>query len=291
MNTWFRDFRRRYLPRKIKWFAVDLLSIGRRLQSRDRVLPNFLIIGAQKSGTTYLMSALNQSPCVVAPALKEIHYFDVNYRKGARWYRALFPSQQEMAASQVQTGARAITGEASPFYMYYPHTAERAQALNPEFRIIAVLRDPTDRAISHYYHSRAWGYETLPIADAFAAEESRLAPEKARVLKDPHYNSRSLSVFSYVDRGHYINQLKQWEQYFGKDRMLILDSRELFENPQHTLERVCQFLEIPAFRYSGGASKNITSGKAGISPDLCAEIDRQFERSNEELYAYTGIRF
>jgi hypothetical protein len=291
MSRWFRDLRRRYFPRKLKWLAVDLYSLARRMQARDRVLPNFLIIGAQKSGTTYLMSALCQSPCILPPALKEVHYFDTNFRKGERWYRGLLPSRREMSVSEASTGVPAITGEASPFYMYYPHAAARAHALSPELKIIAVLRDPTDRAISHYYHSRAWGFETLPIEEAFAAEADRLAPEKERTLRDPDYASKALGTWSYLDRGHYVRQLKTWERLFGRDNMLILDSRRLFAEPQATLAQTCRFLDVPEFDYQGGASKNITSGKAGISQELRQQIERQFQASNDELAAYAGIRF
>lgn len=291
MKAWFRDIRRRYLPRRLKWLVVDLLSRSRRLRAKDRVLPDFLIIGAQKSGTTYLMSALSQSPNVVPPALKELHYFDINFRKGEGWYRGLLPSRREMSASEASSAFPAITGEASPYYMYYPHAASRAHALAPGLKIIAVLRDPTDRAISHYYHSRAWGFETLPIAEAIAAEADRLAPEKERVMREPAYLSRALGAFSYVDRGHYVRQLKTWEKLFGRENLLILDSRRLFAEPRDTLAEVCRFLGIPVFDYSGGASKNMTSGKSGISPELRAEIDRQFAASNDELAEYAGIRF
>jgi len=286
-----RDFRRRYLPRKLKWLAVDLLSLSRRVKASDRVLPDFLIIGAQKSGTTFLMSALSQSPCILPPALKEVHYFDTNFRKGERWYRGLLPSRREMSDSETSTGVPAVTGEASPFYMYYPHAATRAHALAPDLKIIAVLRDPTDRAISHYYHSRAWGFETLPIEDAFAAEADRLAPEKEKVLRNPDFVSKPLGDHSYLDRGHYVKQLKVWEQLFGRDNMLVLDSRQLFADPQTTLAQTCHFLGVPEFDYRGGARKNITSGKAGISPALREKIDRHFETSNDELAEYAGIRF
>jgi len=291
MTGRLRDLRRRYLPRRLKWLMVDAISLARRMRSRDRVLPDFLIIGAQKSGTTFLMSALAQSPCVVPPALKEVHYFDANYRKGERWYRGLLPTRREMASVETATGSRGVTGEASPFYMYYPHAAVRAQALMPSLKIIAVLRDPTARAISHYYHSRAWGYETLPIEAAFAAEAERLAPEKERTLNDPDYASRALGNWSYLDRGHYVRQLRPWEHLFGRDNMLILDSRQLFSDPQATLARTCRFLGVPEFDYRGGASQNTTSGKGNISPELREKIDRQFQASNDELADYAGIRF
>jgi hypothetical protein len=291
MKKLFRDLRRRYLPRKLKWSIIDLLSIFRRIKTTDRVLPDFLIIGAQKSGTTFLFSALLKSDHMLGPFLKEAHYFDTNYRKGETWYRSLFPSRKDLQARQKPDGSKRITGEASPFYLYYPYAAERAYTLSSNLKIIAVLRDPAERAISHYYHSRAWGYESLPIDEAFAAEESRLAPDKERMAKDPEYIGRSFSNHSYVDRGHYARQLKNWEKHFSREQMLILDSRKLFGDTQETLDNVCAFLEIPSFEYAGGASRNTTSGKADANDALRQKIRSEFKAGNDELFEYTGIRF
>lgn len=270
---------------------VDAASWLRVMRCAERVVPDFLIIGAQKSGTTFLMSALEQSRNFLMPALKEIHYFDINFRKSELWYRGLLPRQVDMSGRARELGSRTITGEASPYYMYYPHAAGRAHSIVPNAKIIAILRDPVERAISHYYHSKAWGFETLSIDEAFDAEESRLAPEKQRVASDPNYTSRTMGNFSYVDRGHYVGQLKNWEQYFTRNRMLILDSRSLFTAPQATLQDVCRFLEIPNFEYVGGANRNVTSGKVEVSDEFRQGLRNRFKDSNDELFEYTGIRF
>lgn len=291
MKIRFRDLRRRYLPRKLKWHIVDLLSLVRHIKTMDRTLPDFLIIGAQKSGTTFLFSALLNSEHVLSPALKEVQYFSVNYAKGENWYRSLFPGRKEILELEKQNGTGVRTGEASPFYLYYPYAAERAHALLPNLKIIAVLRDPVDRAISHYYHSKAWGFESLPIDEAFAAEASRLAPDKERMGRDAEYIGQSFSNHSYVDRGHYARQLKVWEKYFSREQMLILDSRKLFGDTQETLNTVCEFLAIPSFEYAGGASRNTTSGKEEASDALRQRILSGLQASMDELYEYTGIRF
>lgn len=291
MRQSYRNFRRRYLPRKLKWKILDGYSLWRRIRSRDRANPDFVIVGAQKSGTTFLQSALSQSENVLPSAIKEVHYFDVNYSKGDDWYRSFFPSRREMDARHEQLGSKVITGEASPFYMYYPYAAARAHAFSPELRIIAVLRDPLERAISHYYHSKAWGFEPLPIEEAFAAEEARLVPERQRITADPNYLGRSFSNHSYVDRGHYARQLKEWEKYFPREQMLILDSRALFSDTQTVINRACEFLNIPAFIYEGGGSKNTTSGKKNVSQELRDQLAAKFAASNDELFDYTGIRF
>ena len=291
MRQGYINFRRRLLPRKLKWRILDIFSFWRRIKNRDRAKPDFLIVGAQKSGTTFLLSALSESDNLLPSALKEIHYFDINYKKGEDWYCSFFPSRNAMIARQKKVSAKVITGEASPFYMYYPYAAKRAHTFSPGLKIIAVLRDPVERAISHYYHSKAWGFESLSIDEAFAAEESRLARDKERMLNDREYLGLSFGNHSYVDRGHYARQLKQWEKYFSREQMLILDSRALFKDTQKVLNEVCAFLDIPSFAHADGASKNITSGKEDVNDALRDKLSAQFVTSNDELFEYTGIRF
>ncbi len=196
-----------------------------------------------------------------------------------------------MIARRKRVGSRVITGEATPFYLYYPYAAKRAYEFSPDIKVITVLRDPVERAISHHYHSRTWGVEDLSIEAAFAAEQSRLVAEKARVARDPSYPATNLGNYSYVDRGYYVRQLRVWDRYFPRDRMLILDRGNLFDDTQSILDEVCGFLGIPAFAYCGGANKNITSSKAEVDDALREKIRQQFEAGNEELCDYAGIRF
>src|SRR5690349_6371993 len=115
-------------------------------------LPDFLIIGAQKAGSTSLASYLAAHPCVVPPRWNEAHFFDLNYERGVDWYRSLFPVGVRARLNSRLRGRRHLTGDSTPHYIVHPRMPARARDLLPAARIIILLRDPVDRAHSHYHH-------------------------------------------------------------------------------------------------------------------------------------------
>ena len=174
------------------------LAIWRRWRAaRRRVLPSFLILGTQKGGTTSLYRWLGQHPQVVEASRKEVHYFDINYSKGESWYRSHFPRPRDLGDGQ-------ITGEGSPYYMCHPHAPARIARLLPNAPLIVLLRNPVERAISHYFHSQRNGREPLPIEQAMAQEEPRIEAEFARMRADGRYISRAHRWHSYKARGRYV---------------------------------------------------------------------------------------
>lgn len=137
-------------------------------------LPDFLIIGAQRCGTISFYRLLCQHPLVEGAARKEVHYFDLHFQKGEEWYRSFFPEAEREDR---------VTGESSPYYIFHPLSAERAARLVPGARLIVLLRNPVDRAYSHYQHGLRRGYETLPTFEqALEAEPGRLAGEREKIL-------------------------------------------------------------------------------------------------------------
>ena len=203
------------------------LSLWRRWrESRQRAAPSFLIIGTQKGGTTSLYRWLGQHPQVVEASRKEVHYFDINFSRGERWYRSHFPLLRGLADGQV-------TGEGSPYYMCHPHAPARIASLLPDVRLIVLLRNPVERAISHYFHSHRNGREPLEIQQAMDQEESRLDREWARMQADGAYNSRAHRWYSYKARGRYLEQLQAVQTWFSPEQLLILRSEDLFEKPQY----------------------------------------------------------
>ncbi len=121
---------------------TDFSWIYRRLTSGSRRLPDFIILGAQRAGTSSLYYYLSQHPQILPAVRKELHFFDDHYRRGLGWYRSQFPTR----------GARGtITGEATPYYLSHPHAPARIQRLLPQARLIVLLRNPVERAISHYF--------------------------------------------------------------------------------------------------------------------------------------------
>lgn len=214
------------------------LGLWRRWRaSRQRVLPAFLIIGTQKGGTTSLYRWLGQHPQVVEATRKEVHYFDINYSKGERWYRGHFPHAAELEARQ-------ITGEGSPYYMCHPHAPARIARLLPNVRLIALLRDPVERAISHYFHSQRNGREPLPIEAAMEQEDARINGEYARMQEDGRYISRAHRWYSYKARGRYVEQLRLALQVFPAEQLLIVRSEDLFQQPQRIFDAACAHIGI-----------------------------------------------
>jgi|SRR5690242_3518862 len=123
------------------------------------ILPHFLIIGAQRCGTTSLFEYLARHPDVAPPSAKELHFFDSEYHKGDAWYRERFPS--------LRNGF--ITGEATPYYIFHPHTPTRVRDWNSKVKLIVLLRNPVDRAYSHYHHEVRLGTESLDFETALVA--------------------------------------------------------------------------------------------------------------------------
>ena len=104
----------------------------------ERRLPDFLIIGAQKCGTSSMFAYLNQHPQMKLPDVKEIHFFDLNYSNGLDWYTSHFPP--------ASLSHRMVTGEASPYYLFHPHVPERVRLHCPDVKLVVMLRNPVDRA-------------------------------------------------------------------------------------------------------------------------------------------------
>lgn len=268
---------------KLKSFRVR--TVGK-LTARYRTLPDFIIIGAQKAGTTSLYRYLEQHPQVFGSSKKEVHYFDHFYSNGELWYRSHFP----LAASIRKNGG--VTGEASPFYLFHPKCAQRIHERLPAVKLIAVLRNPIDRAISHYFMQVRKGHEKLRIGEAMHQEERRLAQELERLEVEPHHSSFSLGHYSYKSRGMYVDQLARYSALFPRDQLLVLKAEDLFTDTGASLREVYGFLGIdheylPKYlhpRNVGGYDKNVPT-------DVYEYLREFFQPYNERLYAYLGRRF
>lgn len=242
--------------------------------------PNFIIIGAQKCGTTSLYQYLIQHPQIVPARQKEVHFFDLNFAKGVDWYRQQFQPVSEGL----------ITGEASPYYMFHPLVAQRIYELFPQVKLIALLRNPVERAISHYYHEVRLGFEKLGLQDAIAQESARLKGEAAKMLADANYYSYNHQHYTYLSRGIYVEQLKHWMQFFPKEQFLVLPSEELYNQPNIVLNQVLEFLQLPSFQLTQYEKYN-----SGEYPEVNQEIRQQlqtyFQPYNQELAELLGVKF
>jgi hypothetical protein len=219
---------------------------------RRHPLPAFLIIGAQKGGTTSLASYLAAHPEVVSPAYKEVHYFDLNYGKGSEWYRSHFPIGGRRRLKSFVKGQRLRAIDATPYYLLHPQVASRVARAIPSARIVLLLRDPVSRAYSHYHHEVRLGTEKLSFADALDAEPARTSGEVERMATEPLYEGFNYQHFTYLRRGIYSEQLRCWLRYFRSEQFLVLSSEQFFENPAVGYRKALKFLgltewELPAY--------------------------------------------
>ena len=275
-------------PDWLKTLARNTVWAYRRATSRSRALPDFLIIGAQKAGTSSLYSYLGQHPQLIPSHVKEVHYFDGglnpnidNFEKGEAWYRANFPFRNQMSA-----GTKSF--EASPLYIFNPLAPKRIFDLVPEVKLILMLRNPTERAISQYFHEKRWGNESLPIEEALRQEENRLAP----VIDSNDYKNHAFIHHSYKSRGLYKQQIERFLNHFPLEQLLILGSEEFFAQPDSSLKRVFEFVGVdPGFQVNDLVPRNVAKNKGNVSSDVYEQLDDYFLPHNQALYELIGKNY
>lgn len=181
-------------------------------------LPNFAVIGAMRSGSTSLYKYLQAHPDIFMPR-KEIHFFDVKWERGVSWYRSRFAGHAGQPA----------VGEATPTYLADPVALDRMAQVIPDARLVAVLRNPVDRAYSHYWMEHARQRDTRSF-------ETAVTDELARRFD----GARS----DYLDRGRYARQLEQVCERFPRDHVLVVLLDDLRDRPVETYADVCRFLAV-----------------------------------------------
>jgi Sulfotransferase domain len=256
--------------------------------SELRMEPDFLIVGGQRCGTTSLFRYLAAHPAVVPPLFqKGIHFFDLRYGRGLRWYRGQFPVRSIADRRVAPEAPRAVTGEASPYYVFHPLAAERISRDLPAVKLIVLLRDPVDRAYSAHKQESARGFETEPFERALDLEESRLAGEVERMQTDPAYVSFDHQHHAYLARGRYAEQLERLFDLFGRERVLVLESADLSATPEPVWERVLTFLELPHFSPPAFERHN-AQPSAPLSEPLRERLETYFAPFDEQLAALLG---
>lgn len=259
----------RVLPRNLVW-AYGAVT------SSVRPLPDALIIGAQKAGTTALYAYLRWHPQVLGPSWKEVNYFDRHYRRGERWYRGHFPN--ELRLRRVRDP---IVAEASTGYIFHPLGAQRVASLIPQARLIALVRDPADRAYSHYQHEVALGRERLSFEEAIEREEERMEGELERMLADPDYISYAWWNYTYLARGRYAEQLERWFEVFPREQLLVVPMDDLRTAPRETYARVLDHI---------GARPHELDQYPSIFSREYSDMSAQTRRRLSECYAEPNRR-
>ncbi len=228
-----------------KSYARNSMQLYRVMTNSIRLMPDFMIIGGQRCGTTSLYNYLIEHPGIVSASTKEIHFFDYNFAKGLGWYRAQFPSFLHKYYVEHVRKHDFLTGEATVNYLFHPLAPKRISEIMPREKLIVLLRNPIDRAHSQHWLESKWGHETLSFEEAIKCEEERLVGEREKMQENENYHSYNHRHFSYLARGVYVDQLQDWMNYYPREQFLILKSEDFYSDPAAVLQQTLKFLGIP----------------------------------------------
>lgn len=266
-------------------------KLSRMLRSASapfRLSPDFMIIGAQRCGTTSLYRYLCQHPSIISAVKKEVHFFDLDFNKGENWYRSHFPLRLYKSYLQKVNPQVCLTGEATPIYLLHPLAPYRVSELLPNTKFIVLLRNPVDRAYSHYWLQVRRGGENLPFEQAIQEEPKRLRGQRERIILQNSENCGSnFWHYSYLARGIYIDQLETWHRIFPKEQFLILKSEDFYANSTDTLNQCFKFLGLSSRDQSHNTIHQ--HGKyPAMNPEIKARLNDYFRPYNERLYEFLG---
>lgn len=277
-------------PPAVKRTGRRLSRTWGRLSARARLQPSFLIVGAQRCGTTSLFRALAAHPAVVPPLFhKGVHYFDVNYQRGSAWYQGHFPVRALARRRTATAGCEPVTGESSPFYMHHPLAPARIAGELPQVKLIVLLRDPVERAWSAHKHESARGFEDQPFERALELEDTRLAGEAERMAADPCYQSHAYRHQGYLARGRYAEQLRELYRHVDSEHVLVLDSDAFFADGRSEYARALEFLGLPAWTPDSFEQHNARPS-APMSESTHDRLRAYFDPHDEELTQLLGSK-
>lgn len=273
-KRWAKQRIRRY--QQLRW---------RVLSGPVRSLPDFIIIGAQRCGTTSLYHYLTEHPHIVPAVRKEVHFFDNYFEEGIIWYRAHFPSLLYKWYVKRLYQYDILTGEASPYYIIHPWAPWRISKILPHVKLIVLLRNPVDRAYSHYQHTIRLKKQTLSFEEAITRESEILAGEREQMLQNEQYYSSKYRIFSYLSRGIYVKYLKVWYRFFPSEQILILRSEDFYASPATSLKKVFTFLNLPDRELQEYKPYNHIT-----YPEMASKTRKQlieyFQPYNQQLYGF-----
>ena len=252
-----------------------------------RVLPDFIIIGVGRGGTTSLYHYLGDHPCMVKSAYDELGFFDTNYDLGTYWYRSLFPTifTKNKIVSKLQ---HFMTYDATPSYIRHPWIAKRILQSLSGVKLITILRNPVDKTYSHYHMGVRDENEKRTFEEAIDFDLKFIEQNKD-LPKDQTYFEKVVEK-SYIARGFYAEQLQNWFNSFSKEQILIISTEELATNPDKTLSTIFRFLGLPDHKIKDLTKRN-EAKYPPMNPETREILSNYFKPYNEKLYSLIGKDF
>ena len=253
---------------------------------RTGVLPDFIVVGSQKCGTTSVYHYLKNSPAFHFPP-KEIGFFTHQINDDIFWFRGQFPSVVKKWQSRFILKKNFIAGDVDPAYILDPHALQRISDIIPKAKIILLMRNPVDRAYSHYHHCVRDGVENLSFEDALKAEPERISDQWEKMLSGEKYDGVQIYRYSYLATGTYVDQVKDLLSLFDRNRILFLEAENFFRNPNAGIQTILNFLNLPKWELARPGVHN--QGKyQDMDIRLREKLIDHFRPFNQRLYDLVG---
>ncbi len=272
------------LYRILRYTIINRHIFG--ITSGLRVLPDFIVIGVGRSGTTSLFNYLEQHPSIVRSSYDEIGFFDDNFHLGISWYRSMFPTIFTKFFVKLQT-KHFMTYEVTPWYVRRPWTARRIKNLLPNVKLIVVLRNPVDRTYSHYHmakrNNEKRDFETVIDEDITNISQWDKKPKDDSYFLNEVQNSK-------LARGFYYEQLKQWFEIFPKKQILIIPSEKLSVQTIDTVQEVFGFLNLPKYEIKNTKKVNVAKYEK-MDQKTRERLVEFFRPHNKRLYDLLNSEF
>jgi tetratricopeptide (TPR) repeat protein len=253
---------------------TGILPVPQNWNLKPVKVPNFIIIGSQRCGTTSLYTYLSKHPQILTPIKKEMDFFSWHFDRGIDWYLAHFPPMPQ--------GEQFVTGEASPSYFDCREAPERLYRLFPEAKLIVLLRNPVDRAISQFYRLTGLNWEARSLDRVISDEIERLSQNPEYIIGEEPGN--------YLARGRYIEFIKNWRAFFPPEQLLILKSEDFYADAATTVKKVLEFLDLPEYQLSDYQNANPGSYQR-VNESVRDRLSDYFRPYNQEVEEYLGRQF
>lgn len=265
----------------VKWKLQLAISYPRHwIDAHKRKLPDFLMLGAMKAGTTFLFHHLNQHPDVKMSRIQEINYFAKRYHRSLRFYRSFFPLQSD----------RKLTGESGIYYLLHPCAAQRVKKHLPNAKFIVLMRNPIHRAYSNYNQIKQVDF-VKNFDEAIALEKERTSKYLDKIKNRTYYRSIEFEAYSYAARGLYAHQLKYWFEHFPKEQFYFVKSEELFADPQNVFDELHDFLGLSAYKYENIEPQNVRGYEMEMSKETEDYLKEFYREDMLELQKMIGKKF
>ncbi len=244
--------------------------------------PSFMVIGTQKGGTTSLWNYLCQNPRVGRALKKEINYYNEHYAKKEKWYKAHFPLKGK--------AENLLYFDDTPEYMTHPSVPQRIHKSYPDMKFIVLLRNPVDRAYSHYQHRCRRQNENRTFEAALSELYANI--DASTEMQDVFDNRYVYSMYyNYLARGHYAEQLTRWFQYFPREQFLIIQSEDFYAHTQEKMKEICDFVGITHWENTTYEIRNSGRVFLEIDPHTRQQLVAYFKPHNEKLYQLLGTNY